>query len=93
MPKNILLSLFLTRKSIVILVSLTIVRIGVMHFRSVVIPCIFLADVDRVITEVADQLDESEVLSCVGFVAQKHAEYVLLLEGVETVRGCQDFHR
>jgi len=74
------------------LVSLTIMRIRMMHFRPVVTPYIFLG-VDRVITEAADQLDESEVLSRVGLVARKHAEYVILLEGAETARGCQDFHR
>lgn len=75
-----------------ILVSLTIVRIRVMHFRPVVTPYIFLG-VDRVIAEAADKLDESEVLSRVSLVARKHAEYVLFFEGAETARGCQDFHR
>lgn len=74
-----------------ILVSLTIVRIRVMYFRPVVTPYIFLG-VDRVIAEAADELDESEVLSRIGLVARQHAEYVLLLEGAETARGCQDFH-
>lgn len=62
-----------------------------MHLRPVVTPYIFLG-VDRVIAEAADKLDESEVLSRVSLVARKHAEYVLLLEGAETARGCQDFH-
>lgn len=63
-----------------------------MHFRPVVTPYIFLG-VDRVITEAADQLDESEVLSRVGLVARKHLEYVSFFEAAEAARGRQDFHR
>ena len=58
-----------------------------MHFRPVVTPYNFLG-VDRIITEAIDQLDESEVLSRVGLVTRKHAQYILLLKGTETARGC-----
>lgn len=55
-----------------------------MRLEPAVAPDVLLAGhVRGVIADVADQIDESEVLGSGGLVTRQHAQYLLVLEGVQ----------